>query len=56
MQRRWKSRLQRQFLSKNSTSMGSFSLFFWFMVKFFSSLSALSNVFILSYTHFFGVL
>ena len=35
MQRRWKSRLQLLFLSEKSTSMSSFSLFFWFMVKFF---------------------
>ncbi|KAG5028376.1 hypothetical protein JHK82_011999 [Glycine max] len=55
MQRRWKSTLQLQFLSENSTSMGSFSLLFWFMVI-CSSSSAFSNVFILSYTHFFGVL
>ncbi|KAL5137399.1 hypothetical protein HKD37_10G027768 [Glycine soja] len=35
MQRRWKSILQRQFLSKNSTSMGSFSLFFGLWLNFF---------------------
>ena len=35
MHNRWKNTLHVQFLSGNSTNIGSFSLFFWFMVKFF---------------------
>ena len=35
MQGRWKSTLQVRFLSENSMSTGSFSLIFWFAVKFF---------------------
>ncbi|KAL5153581.1 hypothetical protein HKD37_19G053095 [Glycine soja] len=35
IQGRWKSTLQVRFLSENSMSTGSFSLIFWFAVKFF---------------------
>ena len=35
IQERWKSTQQVQFLSENSMSIGSFSLIFWFTVKFF---------------------
>ena len=35
MHNKWKNTLQVRFLSRNSSSAGSFSLFFWFIVKSF---------------------